>query len=404
VILAVVAAAILVTGALLRPRTDVPGAPATMPEGELLRLAQVSQRRSLEAEIAYFRLVATNVGPSVLRVTGRDTSGVVWTGGRVVTAGGAARDLARSGAEPLFPHAATPRPRPIVAVQTAPPEAIAATRAESAPGVGDWVLAIWQGVERRAVVPGNYVGTTAVNCGGLPAQEVVTTVPLSARMAGAGLFDLGGSLIGIVLPCDDRLAAITPETVDAMLIEAGTLEGRLRDLFGMQIERLAQAEAAHVGVESGALVRTIWTGGAADRSGLRPGDVIVGLGSEPVTGRADLAPLGALADEMPSSLVVHRNGARLTLPILTMTSLAAEATGPAGMAFDVTAPGLHLGAVAPGSPAGRAGLQAGDRLLRVDGQTVSSEEQVARLLSSDPADRAIVEFARGDRRSCVLLH
>ena len=403
VILAVTAATILVVGAILRPATDVPSAPATMPEGELLRLAQVSQRRSLEAEITYFRSVATNLGMSVVRLQGHDASGVVWTEGRVVSAGGAVSDLDRLGPHPTS-KPGSPRPRSIVAVQTAPPDAVAATRAVTPPAVGDWVLAIWQGSDRRAVVPGNYVGTTAVSCGVLPAQEVVTTVPLSTRMAGAGLFDLGGALIGVVLPCDDRLAAVTPGTVDAMLLEAATLEGRLRDLFGLQVDRLAEAEAAHLDAPSGALVRVVWSGGTADRSGLWPGDVITRLDATDVTGPADLAPLVSMSDEAAPRLTVQRRGAPVSLVLLTMTSPAPEPAGPSGLAFESAQPGLGITTVAPGSPAARAGLRPGDRLLRVDQQDVRTADQVRRLLSTGPAERALIEFARGDRRSAVLLH
>ena len=36
-------------------------------------------------------------------------------------------------------------------------------------------------------------------------------------MAGGGLFDLDGSLIGGVLPCDDRFAALSVGSVNSML-------------------------------------------------------------------------------------------------------------------------------------------------------------------------------------------
>jgi hypothetical protein len=399
-VLALAAAAILVVGALLRPRIDGPRAPATMPEGELLRLAQLSQRRSLETEVTYFRTVATNISTSVVYLQSLGRSGVVWTEGRTVTARAGAREpgLAADGDGQAGIHGSGP----IVAVQTSPPEGVTVTRAAGPPGVGDWVLAIWQTPEHRAVVPGHHVGTSAVSCGTLPAQEVLTTVPLSGRMAGAGLFDLAGGLIAVVLRCDERLAAVTPETVDAMLAEARTLEGRLRDLYGLQVAALSQAEAAHLGAGSGALVRAIWTGGAADRIGLLPGDVVVAVGTTPVDGPQDLAPLVA-GDDQPPDVTVHRRSGRTSLPLSTAGTPEQRGAGPAGLAFERAAPGVRVEAVAAGSPAADAGLQPGDRILRINQQPVTAPEQIARLMSG-AGDRAFVDVARGDRRLGVLVH
>lgn len=54
-----------------------------------------------------------------------------------------------------------------------------------------------------------------------------------------------------------------------------------------------------------------------------------------------------------------------------------------------------VGGVAPGSPAAVAGLQAGDRLLKVDGQSVERFEDLSRIVSINPGTSIDVALERG---------
>lgn len=67
--------------------------------------------------------------------------------------------------------------------------------------------------------------------------------------------------------------------------------------------------------------------------------------------------------------------------------------------------GMEVGSVQPGSPAAGVGIEAGDRILAVDGQDVSgrSVDDVAALLRGAPQTTvSLVLLARGHRRSLTL--
>ena len=66
-------------------------------------------------------------------------------------------------------------------------------------------------------------------------------------------------------------------------------------------------------------------------------------------------------------------------------------------------PGVLLQGVAPGSPAERAGIRAGDRIVRFDGASVANlEEYAARLFAARPGQQVRIALLRGGEQLEVL--
>ncbi len=76
--------------------------------------------------------------------------------------------------------------------------------------------------------------------------------------------------------------------------------------LGIQTESLGQQLAEYFGVKEGVLVRSVEKGSAAEKAGLRAGDVIVRADNEKLTDRSDLSRI----------LRNHREGGKLSLGIV----------------------------------------------------------------------------------------
>jgi serine protease Do len=60
-------------------------------------------------------------------------------------------------------------------------------------------------------------------------------------------------------------------------------------LLGMEYESLSPQLAPYFGVHEGILVRSVDNGSAAEKAGIKPGDVVVSMGDRAVAGRQDLS-------------------------------------------------------------------------------------------------------------------
>ncbi len=464
-VLAGVAGAILVLGALLRP-APVADEPLVGPpsQAELSRLARLTQRRSLEAMQEFFTAVANDADRSVVRLRMLGRSGVVWAPGIVVTARLEHRfpsttTVSSTAGELGVPHAGGGPYLPLALLDIPETDEFIPVRRRDAATLasGAWTVFV-SDRQGAGFSPATFIETAEVSCEGRSVRDVVTSVALGPELAGAGLFDLDNNLLAVVLPCDERFVAVTADDVDVLAQEAGTVRARIAQRYGMTLDTAGPEEQAHLGVAFGVMVRDVWAGDLADAVGLRPGDVVVAINAELIH---DIEQLGPLADGIAPlrhgagdgagdggedtaveeaeddigeededaapdaagdvetdsgedeavppayDVAVVRGGEVMvvSLPVVGPLTLAAagEAAATEALVWDDPARGFRLDSVRSGTPAARAGLQAGDRLLRIDGEAPATLDDVRAALAPDREAPVLLELERGSRRTAVLL-
>lgn len=154
---------------------------------------------------------------------------------------------------------------------------------------------------------------------------IQTDASISPGNSGGALLDADGRVVGIneayIPPTAGAVSlgfAIPTSTV-LDVTEQLLTDGRATHPFlGVSTGRLTPAIRRELGVpvDNGALVRGVEPNTPASAAGVRPGDVIVELGADPVRSVEDL--LGALRRTAPGSrqpLVVVRGGQRVTLQV-----------------------------------------------------------------------------------------
>lgn len=181
--------------------------------------------------------------------------------------------------------------------------------------------------------------------------------------------------------------------VQAQLMQYGKVtRGRL----GVTIQDVNQALADSFGLKKpgGALVSAVEKDSPAEKAGLEPGDVIVGLNDKAINRSADLP--GLVADLKPGTstkLDIIRKGASKTVTVAVGEMKSEQIAGNTGAGAPQGRLGLAVRPLNPeerreagvdggllveqvSGPAARAGIQAGDVLLSLNGMAVNSVEQL----------------------------
>jgi S1-C subfamily serine protease len=420
-VLTLAACLILGGGWLLRPR-DIPNSPAPLPsDSELAQLARRAERRSLDSMATYFAVTAGDVESSIVHLPGADTSGVVWDDGTIVTApllqqaAGTVTVQSRSGQDRGEPMIWGPRvPLAAVVIGDGLAGVRAASNATSIPEAGTWVLAVWRVGRDRGFAPGSYLQSAAVTCGERRLQEVVSSLALSHMMIGGGLFDIDGGLLALILPCGDRVAAIATASVAAVLTQADTTEQRVLARYGLVLGALSDDEAAYFELGDGVIVREVWAGFRGAEAGVLPGDIIDALDGAVVTAPGDLGALGEPPGEQALELSVRRGTGTLTLTLTPTVGLPGndleefvDAVAPpgAGLVWEAPPPPepYRIEGVVPDSRAAVAGVEPGDRLVRIDHAEPRNLAQIRQIFEDSRTLPVLLDIERGERRLAVLV-
>ena len=289
--------------------------------------------------------------------------------------------------------------------------------------VGEWVLAIGSpfGFENTATV-GIVSGTSRSLPDGTYVPFIQTDAAVNPGNSGGPLFNMRGEVIGINSQIYSRsggyqgIAFAIPINVAAQVKEQLVKYGKVeRGRIGVAIQEVTQslAESFGLGKPQGALVSSVEPGGPADKAGIKPGDVLLGVNGKAVDRSAELPPLvAAVKPGSKANFDVWRDGAKRSLAVTVgelkpeqvasakPASQAGEDTGKLGLALRQAEEGLVVEKAS--GPAARAGIQRGDVVVAVNGKRVKSTEELRSAAAKAKGTVALL-VKRGDRSIFVPI-
>jgi hypothetical protein len=392
---------------LARPRDRQNPTLPVQSQTELQELARRTQRRSLENTTALFATIAGNVRSSLSSVGPGGLTGVVWDKGRIVTGplpGGQTPTVATTMAETSAPISVWSRRVPVTVLAAEPglDGSTVAPRNATLPQAGDSIVAVWLVNKSAVFAPGSFLHFTQTACGPAAVKELVSTLPLSEGMIGGGVFDLDSALLAVILPCDSRIVAIDVASIEPMIVRASSIQEGVLVRHGLLIDPLTEVDRRYFQDRNGLLVREVWET-REETAAVRVGDLVVSLNGNAVASLDDLRSL-ATAPAGPFELGVQRGADTRTVVVdagPTPGAAAAEDTG-VGLEFVAASRGFQIDTVLPNGRMARAGVQAGDRVLRLNGVEPKTVQRAERAIASAQGPM-LLEVERGRRRIAIVV-
>src|SRR4029453_4771833 len=226
-----------------------------------------------------------------------------------------------------------------------------------------------------------------------------------------------GGNIGIGFAVPSNMA----KNVMDQLVTSGRVH---RGLLGVTVQGMTGDLAAGLGLNKaeGALVSGVTPGGAADRAGIRGGDVILSYqGRAVIDTNSFRNEIAATKPGTTIALGVLRDGKTTDVKATLAENTDAKKAGPApespynessskyGMSVEPLTPeiarelqlnrdakGVVIADVDPSGAAASAGLRAGDVIQQVNGKSVQTAEEVRSALNATGDKPAVLLIARGN--------
>jgi serine protease DegQ len=413
-VLAVAATTILVLGSWLRPDGDGEEGSSQVlaPDSSLSQLPRLTQRRAIEDRVEFVTQSVASLDRYIFWLDGAGQSAVLWNAATLVTslgtgrapsrdsAYGASADQLAASVDRAGPHL----PLSLLGVRLERPALPLRRLAASSSPEGSWVLAAWRGADGSlAWSEGQYLRTRRENCGDLmPAQTLASTVSLEPQMAGAGVFNIDGALVGIVGRCDDGLAILSTQAIELLFGRTRDLADRLLYRFGMGVDLPSDGEREALRAEKGLLVREVWDGYQGYAAGLRPGDVILSIDGVELVTVDELEKLVLPVAQEIFELQVLSQRRRPRKVELKARPEVEPALSRGGVILTDGEQGIPIAYVASEGGFASARAQAGDHLLSIDGRVFENPQEVEQYLER-ATGAAWATLRRGDRVWGALL-
>ena len=293
---------------------------------------------------------------------------------------------------------------------------------------GDWVMAIGSPFGFESTVT---AGVVSAPRRALPADSAVpfiqTDTAINPGNSGGPLINMAGEVIGINSQIYSRtggyqgLSFAIPIDLAQRIAQQILATGQVRHArLGVRVQEVDQtlAEAFRMPRPTGALVDDVQPGSAAERAGLRSGDVLMAVSGQTIEYAGDLAAfIGVALPDQSISFDVWRRGAKVIVqarmdgpepPASRPVVKSAGADTRIGLALRPLRPdeagetGTRLGLVVEGvsGAAERAGVLPGDLLLAIDGEPVSTVAQAT--LAANWSGRAVAVLVQRAGRKVFL--
>ena len=292
--------------------------------------------------------------------------------------------------------------------------------------VGEWVLAIGSPYGLDSTVTAGVVSAKGRSLPDESTPFIQTDVAVNPGNSGGPLFNTRGEVIGINSQIYSQtggyqgLSFAIPIDVAYRIKDQLVATGKVQHAkLGVTVQEVNQGFADSFKLESpeGALVSSVEHGGAADRAGIKSGDVIRKLNGQAIVASGDLPGMLMLAKPGEKvTLDVWRDGKIVTLNVALgdasekvakaeRDEAAGDDGSKLGLALRPLQPGerRQLGIAAgllvedAGGAAANADIQPGDVLLSVNGRPVSSVDQVRDLVGKSSKSVALLIQRGSDR-------
>ncbi|MDB5754523.1 MAG: peptidase [Massilia sp.] len=286
--------------------------------------------------------------------------------------------------------------------------------------VGEWVLAIGSPFGLDSTVTAGVVSAKGRSLDDSNVSFIQTDVAVNPGNSGGPLFNTRGEVVGInsqiysqtggsqglsfAIPID------VAYRIKEQLVETGTVK---HAKLGVTVQEVNQGFADSFKLESpeGALVSNVERGGAADKAGLKSGDVIRKLDGQPIVASVDLPAMLTLAKPgQKVTMDVWREGKIMQIsarlgdasekPEKAEREVAAgaDSSSKLGLALRPLEPierrqsGIAAGLVIEDAngAAANAGVQPGDVLLSINGRPVASIDQVRDVVGKSSKSVALL--------------
>lgn len=300
--------------------------------------------------------------------------------------------------------------------------------------VGEWVIAIGSPFGLDNTVTAGIISAKARDTGEyLPLIQ--TDVAVNPGNSGGPLINMRGEVIGINSQIYSRSGGYMGISFAVPIAEAIRVSEQLkatgkvtRGRIGVQIGEVTKEVAESLGLAkaAGALVQRIEAGSPAEKGGLEPGDIITKYNGTPIEKSSDLPRMvGNTKPGTRSTVSIWRKGANRDLTLTIAEMEADKVAAPEEKKFKPEQPLNTLGLAVSNlttaqqkelkvsggvivekaeGAAARAGLRAGDVILRLNNTDITDEKQFNALVSKlDPKRSAGLLVRRGDSSQFVPI-
>ena len=302
--------------------------------------------------------------------------------------------------------------------------------------VGEWVIAIGSPFGLESTVTAGIVSAKARDTGDL-VKLIQTDVAINPGNSGGPLINMRGEVVGInsqiysrsggymgisfAIPIDEAV-----RVSDSLRTSGRVIRGRI----GVAIDQVTKevAESIGLGKPVGAMVRSVESGGPADKAGVEAGDIITKVDGRVVEKFGDLPRMVGMAKPGAKvSLQLFRRGAYrdVSVAVIEYESVERAASsggreaakppagaGPLGLGVSDLSDaqrrelkvkgGVRVDSVE--GAAAKAGVREGDVLLSVDNTEVTSVKQFEALAAKLDKARAVTLLVRrGDAVNFLIL-